>query len=92
MDSGSRGKRFDGSNAEEYMPWKRWLRNHLKAKKVDEDVRGPTVICQLDGAALVACENIEQEELEAPGGEELVFVILDERYRKVPRTTRSQRP
>eukprot|EP00974_Lingulodinium_polyedra_P093153 9023727-Lingulodinium_polyedra.AAC.1 len=37
-------------------------------------------MCQLDGAALVACENIEQVELEAPGGEELIFAILDARY------------
>ena len=56
------------------------MRAHLKAKKVEEDCRGATVFTFFDGVATTACEHIPEDDLDQPGGEDLIFAILDERY------------
>ena len=73
-------KRFDGEDPDKYPSWKRWVRAHLKAKKVDDECRGATVYTLLDGVAAKACEDIPEEDLDMPGEEDLIFAILDERY------------
>ena len=69
-------KRFDGEDPDKYPGWKRWVRAHLKAKKVEEGCRGATVFTVLDGGAAKAWEDIPEDDLDEPGGEDLIFAIL----------------
>ena len=71
---------FSGEKPEEYKGWKKWAKMHLKAKQIQEESRGPEIYCLLDGEAVKAVEDIDDMDLEQPGGEQRIFDILDERY------------
>ena len=43
---------------------------HLKAKQIAEESRGPEIYCLLDGEAVKAVEDIDDLDLEQPGGEQ----------------------
>ena len=58
-------KRFGGEDPDKYPGWKRWVRAHLKAKKVEEGCRGATVYTFLDGIAAKACEDIPEHRTHA---------------------------
>ena len=52
----------------------------MRARKIDAESRGSEVMTYLRGDAEKMVKHITEYELEQPGGDELIFAILDERY------------
>lgn len=79
-------KRFSGEGAcpqKDYKQWKRWSRAYLtvqKARGVNETALGSLLYTLLDGAALRAFESHSMDELEEPGGQDIIYQVLDERF------------
>ena len=74
----------DGDNPQkDYERWKRWSRAYLtvqKAKGVPEEAFGSLLYTLLDGTALRTFDSIPMDQIEDPGGHDLVFQVLDERF------------
>ena len=77
-------RRFSGEKPEEYRPWKKWARAWLNSKDVKEDARGSALLTLLSGAAFKAVQDVDDDQIEQPGGEDVIFAILDDRYPELP--------
>lgn len=79
-------RRFSGESQDaqrEYRRWKRWSRAHLnvqKAKGVPEEALGSLLFTLLDGAALRAFDSVPMDRIEAVGGQQVVYEVLDDRF------------
>eukprot|EP00438_Fugacium_kawagutii_P020699 Skav229155 [mRNA] locus=scaffold2275:264912:272030:- [translate_table: standard] len=79
-------RRFSGEGAnpqKDYKQWRRWARAYLtvqKARGVKEEALGSLLFTLLDGAALRAFDSHGMDELEQPGGQDVIYQILDERF------------
>ena len=79
-------RRFDGDGAnpqKEYERWKRWSRAYLtvqKAKGVPEEAFGSMLYTLLDGTALRTFDSTPMDQIEQPGGQDLIYSLLDERF------------
>ena len=79
-------KRFSGETAtpeKDCKRWKRWPRDWLnvqKAKGTDESAFGSMLFTLLDGAALRAFDATSMDDIEANGGQDVIYQVLDERF------------
>ena len=67
----------------EHRRWKRWSGAHLnvqKAKGVPEEALGSLLFTLLDGATLRAFGSVPMDRIEAVGGQQVVYEILDDRF------------
>eukprot|EP00913_Durusdinium_trenchii_P018461 g17343.t1 len=79
-------RRFSGDGTDpetDYRRWRRWSRAYLnvqKAKGIAEDNHGSLLYTLLDGTALATFDSVSMDDIEAPGGHDLLFQVLDERF------------
>eukprot|EP00435_Cladocopium_sp_Y103_P001390 s2644_g1.t1 len=79
-------KRFagDGQDAQkDYKRWKRWSRAYLnvqRSKGIPETALGSLLFTLLDGAALRAFDSISMDDIEADGGHQVIYDVLDGRF------------
>lgn len=79
-------KRFSGDGTDpqrDYKLWKRWSRAYLavqRARGTDESVFGALLFTMLDGTALRSFDTVNMDDLEQPGGQDLVYQVLDDRF------------
>ena len=84
--SGGHVRRFDGEGEDapnRYYKWKKWARAYLKTQKArgtTDEALGSILFCLLDGTAENALEGLDIDDLDVPGGEDLIFDILDMRF------------
>lgn len=82
----SQVKRFagDGQDAQkEYKRWKRWSRAYLnvqRSKGIPETALGSLLFTLLDGAALRAFDSVSMDDIEADGGHQVIYEVLDGRF------------
>ena len=73
------GRRFNGEGQDrqkDYKRWKRWARACLvvqRAEGVDERALESMLFTLLDGAALRAFDAVPIEDLEQPGGQDVIY-------------------
>ena len=77
-------RRFSGEKPEEYRSWRKWARAWLKSKNVKEDARGSALLTLLSGAAFKAVQDVDDDQIEQHGGEDVIFAILDDRHPELP--------
>lgn len=81
--SGQRLERFDGSDPGSYKRWRRRAALVLIAlpSTYPKEKLGPRLMESLAGEAELACEHLKVEDLAKGGGEQLIFKVLDERFK-----------
>eukprot|EP00435_Cladocopium_sp_Y103_P015753 s1700_g3.t2 len=79
-------RRFSGESQDaqkEYRRWKRRSRAYLtvqRSKGVPDEALGSLLFTLLDGAALRAFDAVSMDQIEAAGGQQIVYEVLDDRF------------
>ena len=85
-DERSTPEAFDGTNPVAYKRWKRRAQLTLAAlpTTVPKEKWGPRLLHYIKGFAELVCETLPVEKLCEEKGEQLIFELLDDKYRPQP--------